>query len=90
MTRKLHPTLPPVLETEIRSHLGPVDAEQGGVYIYITRVESQKSTTPPLREEDKQTIQRMFKAEKASAQELAKLYGKTRQTIYNVLNEGTR
>ena len=90
MTRKVHPNLPPKLEGKVRDALGEVKAEEGGVYVYIRRAESQASTTPPLTEEDAATIRRMFKAEKASARELATLYGKTRQAIYNVINKGTR
>jgi len=43
-----------------------------------------------LTKEDQAAIRRMYRAGKASASELAKLYGKTRTTIYNVINKETR
>ena len=87
MTRKLHPNLPPRLESKVRGYLEPLGAEDGGVYVYISKRDAQKSTTPELTDEDKVTIRRMFKSKKASAAELASLYGKTRQTIYKVIRE---
>lgn len=86
-TRRVHPNLPQALESKVRKELVEHDAEEGGVYVYIRRANPQGSSTPPLSNEDIATIRRMFRAGKASASELAKLYGKTRQTIYNVLKD---
>ena len=89
-TRRVHPKLPPKLEQQVREAMAEENAEEGGVYVYIRRVDPQESATPPLTEEDKGTIRRMYRSKKARASELAKLYGKTRTTIYNVINKGTR
>jgi|TARA_R110000824_G_scaffold2991_5_gene13693 DNA invertase Pin-like site-specific DNA recombinase len=78
------------LEQQVRTALADENAEEGGVYVYIRRADPQESATPPLTEEDSATIVRMFRAGKASASELAKLYGKTRTTIYNVIKKETR
>tara|TARA_R110002110_G_scaffold62794_1_gene174977 strand:+ start:92 stop:367 length:276 start_codon:yes stop_codon:yes gene_type:complete len=89
-TRRVHPKLPEKLEQQVREAMTEENAEGGGVYVYIRRSSPQESSTPPLTDEDKTTIIRMFRAAKASASELAKLYGKTRTTIYSVIREGTR
>lgn len=87
MTRKVHTPLSQELISQIRSALKDADAEDGGVYVYIPHKNGRGSPTPELTEEDKVTIRRMYKRKKATAIELATLYGKSRQTIYLVLRE---
>tara|TARA_R110002020_G_scaffold305822_2_gene521748 strand:+ start:74 stop:349 length:276 start_codon:yes stop_codon:yes gene_type:complete len=87
MTRKVHVTLPPKLEDKIREQLENANAGSGGVYVYIRHKDGQRSATPPLTQEDKNTIKRMYRRDKATVAELAKLYGKSRQAIYFVLRE---
>ena len=89
-TRRVHPKLPLKLEQQVRKAMADENAEEGGVYVYIRRADPQASATPPLTKEDQAAIRRMYRAGKASASELAKLYGKTRTTIYNVIKKETR
>ena len=85
--RKIHMDLPPDLEAKVRAELAKENAEAGGVYVYIRHIDGHRSPTPPLTMEDKNTIKRMYRRDKATASELAKLYGKSRQAIYLVLRE---
>tara|TARA_R110000824_G_scaffold374745_1_gene565339 strand:+ start:531 stop:806 length:276 start_codon:yes stop_codon:yes gene_type:complete len=87
MTKKVHPALPQALERKLRKSLEDKGISTDGVYVYLKRTTSQESTTPPLSEEDKRKIRNMVRAKKASVVELAQLYGKSRQAIYNVLKE---
>lgn len=87
MTKKVHPRLPSALEKKLRAALEDEGLSTDGVYVYLKRTAGQESTTPPLTEEDKRAIRKLFRSKKASAVELSRLYGKSRQAIYTVTKE---
>jgi hypothetical protein len=87
MTKKVHAQLPEALERKLRKALEGDGISTDGVYVYLKRTAGQESTTPPLTEEDKRTIRKLFRARKATAVEIGQLYGKSRQAIYDVIKE---
>ena len=89
MIRKIHlKKITPKLEREIRRLLGEEGHSGAGCYVYIKSLDPKcASSTPPLTLHDRQQIRRMHRKKKATARELATLYGKTRQAIYQLLRE---
>lgn len=89
MIRRVHlKRLPSELEQELRRRLRDEGHPDDGCYVYIRNPDPKcTSNTPPLTDDDKKTIRRVYKRKKATASELAQLYGKTRQAIYQLLKE---
>ena len=83
--KKYHLELPKPIEVGLRALLKEAGEVDCGVYVYVRHINGHRSPTPPLTQEDKGTICRMYRKDKASVSELSKLYGKSRQAIYLVL-----
>ena len=89
MIRKIHlKKLNQKLEQEVRRQIRDEGHPDEGCYIYIRSPDPKcASSTPPLTEDDRMQIRRMYRKKNATARELATLYGKTRQAIYQILRE---
>ncbi len=89
MIRRIHlRKLNPKLEAQIRRAITDEGHPEEACYLYMRNPDPKcVSSTPPLTVEDKEQIRRMYKKGKATASELATLYGKSRQAIYQIVRK---